>query len=100
LNSSTKFISLVLLSVALIGCSSTRLSLPGEAGTPVLDASFGDSVRAARLAMIIDPNAAKASNPIKSLDAASGKISIEAYQKSFTPAPVVVSDTATGGGAR
>jgi hypothetical protein len=90
--------------VGLSACSSLMSSMmssvPGATETPRLDAKFGDSVRSAKAAMIINPNAAQGANAAHALDGNSANSSTEAYQKSFAVRPVVTSEPQASGGSK
>lgn len=72
---------LVLLTGAtlLAGCASN---------TPVLDASFGDAVRRARVAQTLNPNASANRDPVLGIDGQAGVAAQERYQESFRTPPV------------
>lgn len=84
----------------LSACSSLKMTMPGDPETPQLDAKFGDTVRAAKAAMIINPNAAKGANTAHALDANSANNSTEAYQKSLSIRPVISSEPQASGGGK
>ncbi len=86
--------------IVLCGCSSLLTSVPGATETPQLDAKFGDTVRAAKAAMLINPNAAKGAVAVHALDATSANNSTEAYQRSFIVRPVISSEPQAGGGSK
>jgi hypothetical protein len=75
------------LAAVMAGCASS---------TPVLDASFGDAVRAARVAQTLNPNASANRDPVTGIDGKAGASAIVGYEKSFT-APVRTFDVGTGG---
>jgi hypothetical protein len=101
MNLRLKIIVVCSISLSLTqGCSSLTTSFPGATETPQLDAKFGNAVRTAKAAMIIDPNAAKGANTAHSLDATSANNSTEAYQKSFSVRPVITSEPQAGSGAK
>jgi hypothetical protein len=91
-----KLIGMVAFSFIIAGCSAMQAKLPSEPETPMLDAKFGEAVRAARAAMTIDPDAAKKSSTTHSLDGQSANNGVEAYQKSFQTRPVITNES-TGG---
>jgi hypothetical protein len=75
------------LAAVIAGCASS---------TPVLDATFGDAVRAARVAQTLNPNASANRNPVTGVDGQAGTSAIEGYEKSFRE-PVRTFEVGTGG---
>ena len=71
-------ITLTLLLGLLAGCASV---------TPNYDAKFGDSVRAARQAQILNPTAAPDADPVLGLDAQAAVNAQGRYQDSFKAPP-------------
>jgi hypothetical protein len=68
------------LVLGLAGCASP---------TPHLDESFGDAVRAARLAQTVHPDAGLNADPVNGLDGMAANESMKHYDESFkTPPPV------------
>ena len=73
--------SIALLAVLLGGCASSV--------TPNYDAKFGDAVRQARQAMVLNPGAVS-NDPITGMDGKAAREASVVYQESFKkPAPVV-----------
>jgi hypothetical protein len=65
--------------------------------TPQYDARFGDAVRAARLAMTIDPNAGAKGDEARGLDGRAAKEAAKRYQDSFKEPPPVTNVINIGG---
>lgn len=78
------------------------ITVVGSAGcasrTPVLDESFGDAVRAARLKQTINPDAGRDADPVAGLDGLAAHESIERY-KDATKAPPPVTNVINIGGS-
>jgi hypothetical protein len=55
----------------------------GCAGTPHADASFGDSVRAAIAAQLVDPAAAHNASPVNGVDGRAAAAANERYERSY-----------------
>jgi len=70
----------------------------GCAETPHYDVRFGEAVRAARLAMTMDPNAGAKGDEVMGIDGRAGKEAIKRYQDSFKEPPPVVNVINIGGG--
>ena len=85
----------------LAGCA----ALDAFPKTPNLDRTFGDSVREARMAQTLNPEASKNTDPVLGIDGRTAREAYLNYQESFKqPAPaadVSVSGSAggTGGGS-
>lgn len=84
------------LAVGLSGCVSP---------TPNLDSSFGDAVRAARVAQTLNPDAGLKADVPTGLDGVAAKESIKRYHDSFkTPPPVTnvinIGGSVGGGGGQ
>lgn len=75
------------LAAVMAGCASS---------TPVLDATFGDAVRSARMAQTLNPNASANRDPVTGIDGKAGASAIAGYEKSFV-APARTFDVGTGG---
>ena len=78
----------------IAGCAST---------TPNYDAKFGDAVRAARLAMTINPDAGKSPDAVSGMDGAAARNTILQYQDTFAAPPPVTNvkmNDGAGGRAR
>ncbi|MDD5250364.1 MAG: hypothetical protein PHY45_15380 [Rhodocyclaceae bacterium] len=71
-------------------CLALVLGLAGCASpTPMLDESFGDSVREARAAQTLHPDASLDADPVAGLDGVAANEAIGRYHDSFkTPPPV------------
>lgn len=79
---------LVIAFAALIGgCSST----------PNYDAQFGNTVRDAKMAMIINPNAGSKPDPVAGLDGQAAKEAQVRYLQTFKEPPPVVNVINIGG---
>ena len=68
---SFRIVGLLGLAIALAGCASS---------TPVTDATFGDAVRAARVAQTLNPDASANRNPVTGIDGQSGVRAIQRYE--------------------
>lgn len=68
----------LLASSVLAGCSTT---------TPQLDAVFGQAVREARAAQIINPRASENTDPVMGIDGKAGAAAQQRYQESFQAPP-------------
>jgi hypothetical protein len=95
MNKKTRNILGLALLLSLTGCVSP---------TPMLDETFGDTVRAARLAQTLHPDAGRDAAPVVGLDGIAAQESIKRYEASFrTPPPVSnvinIGGVMTGGGA-
>jgi hypothetical protein len=75
------------------------LALAGCSTTPDYDAKFGDAVREARLAMIIDPDAGKNADQALGMDGKSARNAILLYQGTFKAPPPVTNVINIGGNA-
>lgn len=76
----------------LVGCATS---------TSPSDSTFGDSVRRARLAQTIDPDAgAKAGDPSVGVDARAARSTIDAYQDSFKTPQRTFEVLGIGGGLK
>ena len=73
--------------VMLAGCSTT----------PQYDASFGDAVRQARTAMIINPNASSNADPVAGMDGQAAREANARYLQTFKEPPPVVNVINIGG---
>jgi hypothetical protein len=67
------------------------------ASTPQYDRRFGDAVRAARVAMIANPQASASTDPVAGMDGKAVKEIIKRYQDSFKEPPPVVNVISIGG---
>jgi hypothetical protein len=76
------------LILGLTGCASP---------TPMLDETFGDTVRAARLAQTINPDAGRDTSPVVGLDGVAAQESIKRYEASFRSPPPVTNVINIGG---
>ena len=85
----TPFISLA--AILLAGCATSA--------TPNYDARFGDAVRAARQAMILNPDAASAPGPAAGIEGTRAYEAIGRYEDSFKVPPPVVNVINIGGAA-
>jgi len=54
---------------------------------PMLESSFGDSVRTAQAQQTIDLDASSNADPVAGIDGTSAKISIDRYHRSFDAPP-------------
>ena len=63
-----------LLAATLTACMST---------TPAVDAEFGNAVRAARQAQILNPKAAVSTDPVLGMDGKAAASTMDRYQESF-----------------
>ncbi len=75
--------------IALAGCSTT----------PDYDARFGDAVREAKVAMIVNPDAGKNTDQAFGMDGKSAHDAILLYQGTFKAPPPVTNVINIGGGA-
>jgi hypothetical protein len=80
-------------------CCAALAVLAGCATTPNYDARFGDTVRQARSAMTINPNASANPDPAAGIDGQAGREAIGRYQDSFKAPPPVVNVIKIGAGA-
>ncbi len=83
------------LLVSTAGCSSMPALFPSP--TPVLDAAFGNAVRAALTAQTLDPQAGLNTDPIRDIDGESAKNAIDRYQNSFKQPPRTFNVLGIGG---
>jgi type IV pilus biogenesis protein CpaD/CtpE len=67
--------------------------------TPRWDARFGQSLRSALAAQVIDPDAARANRPVNGLDGKAAAAAHERYQHS-ADAPAALGPLAVGGGVK
>jgi hypothetical protein len=83
--------NLTLWAIALLaaGCADTP--------TPHYDAQMGAAVRAARLAMTIDPAAGSRPDDVTGIDGRAAKEAVKRYQDSFKEPPPVVNVINIGG---
>jgi hypothetical protein len=77
-----------LLALVLLGACST---------TPNYDRHFGEAVRQARLAMIIDPRAGEKAGPPAGIDGVAAREALIRYQDGFKEPPPVVNVINIGG---
>lgn len=77
-----------LLALVLLSACST---------TPHYDRHFGEAVRQARLAMIIDPRAGEKNEPAAGIDGVAAREAMIRYQDSFKAPPPVVNVINIGG---
>lgn len=79
----------------LAGCAATS--------TPNLDKKFGEAVNAAKAQQIINPDAPRATDPVKGVDGVAAAAAMDLYKKSYEspPAPtnVFTIGIGSGGGA-
>ena len=81
---------LALAAVLLAGCAASS--------TPQYDLRFGDAVRAARQAMILNPNTASAPGPAQGIEGTRAREAIGRYDDTFKAPPPVVNVINIGGG--
>lgn len=81
-----RFASCAMLAI-LAGCSTT----------PNYDARFGDTVRQARIAMTINPNASANPDPVAGIDGQAAREAFARYQDSYKAPPPVVNVINIGG---
>lgn len=84
----TPFVALA--AALLAGCAASS--------TPRYDMRFGDAVRAARQAMILNPNAAREPGPAPGLEGTRAREAMGRYDDSFKAPPPVVNVINIGGG--
>lgn len=84
-----KITAALFLVVLTAGCAQTV--------TPNYDMRFGDAVRNARLAMIIDPGAGERGDEVQGIDGRAAQEGIRRYQKSFKEPPPVSNVINIGG---
>jgi hypothetical protein len=84
LSLSLRFAAAALPALLLAACASSS-------STPALDAQFGNSVRAAIAAQLVDPAAVNNANPVAGLDGTAARNAQEKYQNSFVK-PAETSD--------
>jgi len=87
------------ITAALTICVAVLPLLAGCAGsaTPNYDARFGDSVRAARQQMTVNPNASANPDPVAGMDAKAAREAVILYQGTFKAPPPVVNVINIGG---
>jgi len=79
-------------------CLALMLGLAGCASpTPMFDETFGDAVRAARLAQTIHPDAGRNADPVAGLDGVAALESMKRYDDSFRKPPPVTNVINVGG---
>lgn len=64
--------------------------------TPVLDANFGNAVRAARAAQTLNPNASANRDPVLGIDGQAAASAQDRYQESFKAPPQTFDVSNTG----
>lgn len=85
-------LTLVLAACGLLaGCASS---------TPNYDARFGDAVRQARQAQILNPGASTAVVPVGTLEGRTAREAAERYHETYKAPPPVVNVINIGGGPR
>ena len=84
-----KNVTLWIVAVLAAGCANTP--------TPQYDAQMGAAVRAARLAMTIDPAAGSRADEALGIDGRAAKEAVKRYQDSFKEPPPVVNVVNIGG---
>lgn len=68
---SIRIVGMLGVAVVIAGCASS---------TPATDATFGDAVRAARIAQTLNPDASANRNPVTGIDGQSGVRAIQGYE--------------------
>jgi len=68
---SIRIVGMLGVAAVIAGCASS---------TPVTDATFGDAVRAARVAQTLNPEASANRNPVTGIDGQSGVRAIQRYE--------------------
>lgn len=86
-------------SFSLPALAAASLALAGCAGPSPYDARFGDAVRSARLAMVINPQAGASADPVAGIDGTAAREGFIRYQESFKTPPPVVNVISVGGGS-
>lgn len=71
--------ALIMVAIATAGCAGSS--------TPLLDAKFGDSVRAARESQTLNPAASANQDPVLGIDGKAAVQAQERYQDSFKTPP-------------
>ena len=67
--------------------------------TPHLDSHFGDAVNIAKAQQIINPDAAKNTDPVSGVDGQAGQAAMDSYNRTFkAPPPTTISNTINIGG--
>jgi len=84
-----KNLTLCVVAMLAAGCASTP--------TPHYDTQMGAAVRAARLAMTIDPAAGSRPDEVTGIDGRAAKEAVKRYQDSFKEPPPVVNVINIGG---
>lgn len=77
------------LALQLCGCANSA--------TPQLDARFGDAVRAARSAQVLNPEVPASTDPVLGLDGKSAVNALDRYQDSFKSPPKTFEILGIGG---
>lgn len=78
-----------LAAATLAGCASTT--------TPILDAHFGESVRAARALQTINPEGSRNTDPVSGIDGKAAKNAADRYYESFKTPPATFNVINIGG---
>lgn len=71
--------------------------LAGCATTPDYDTRFGDTVRMAKSAMLVNPNASSDRDPVAGIDAQAAKEAHARYLNTFKEPPPIVNVVNIGG---
>ncbi|MFB9244896.1 hypothetical protein IV454_09235 [Massilia antarctica] len=85
--------------VCIAGLLALTAGLGGCSSTPRWDARFGQAVRSALAAQVIDPAAVRNTRPVTGLDGKTAAAAQERYQHS-AEAPAALAPLAIGGGVK
>jgi hypothetical protein len=82
-------------------CASVFLISGCVQRTPYLDSHFGESVTLLKAQQVLNPEAARNTDPVAGIDGKAGKSAYDEYQKSYrTPEPLPNAFTIGVGGSR